>query len=318
MIKVKEIIKLLGMTALSVGILGTSIIGVSNTAFGAETNFPPATTAANAELRATDAEFILPKMTVIRDRRRGRPLPANALTMQQAAQIGMRYIWDVFDADDLDGMYMQMRYNNESSHSNTWWSGYVTATNRPIKNESDPSSPHVLYSFTIDAVTGARIYINHTPVSVYPQPNWRNAADDADLRARRASLREIDWSIMDVSEQIKMAGITKEELERYSETAMELAQRHFNLSTVVDLDVTYIGSFGITTSNNVRTVEISMLGFVATDDTGIKANISIPAEESKWPSISIDAFDNVFNTDAELMIEVAREHIERARTEGKE
>ncbi|MCL2253358.1 MAG: hypothetical protein FWC09_02860, partial [Lachnospiraceae bacterium] len=179
--KEKEIMKAVSVCALSIALFGAAFIGFNQLIFAAETNevtpLPSATEAVvvsqkteqvKTEALAEAKTFMAPVLKLIESPEQYRhPIPASAMSMQEAAQIGARYIWDVFDAG-IDGMYIQMLYAAHVSQSSTWWFGtvYMEDPENPTQNylvdvRGVEKLALPIYSFTINAVTGERIDISY-------------------------------------------------------------------------------------------------------------------------------------------------------------
>jgi len=81
----------------------------------------------------------------------------DALTIEEAAAIGGRYVLDVLD-DDLEGMYMEMTFNYNPHISHSTWIGNIAASPADFGREAEGFMPGLIV-FTLDAVTGERISI---------------------------------------------------------------------------------------------------------------------------------------------------------------
>jgi hypothetical protein len=327
--KRRDILKVAGFVALSIGILSASFYGVNRMALAGATNdvetLPPVTpvSAIYSDVHAEDAafanlyiqsdvqtedsslapsdaeemqaedvvyasqDFVPPTITVL-ESKWSLAVPEYALSMEDAAELGARYIWDVFGTC-IDGMYLQMQFANHDSQSNTWWAGSVTAEN-PIVPDYVTYHPHMPYSFILDGLTGERIDIFY--ISEMPPESLDRNMDDI-LNARWAIV-ETGWFDMDMDEQIAFAGITSESLDFHSEIAMDFAVRHFVNSTVMNLELFTLNVNGLVASSDGYFVELAALEFSVTDNTGREALVRISTESALRSMVSVTTQHNDF------------------------
>ena len=324
--KSKEIIKVIGFTALSIGILSASFFGINERVLAGNTTgteiLPPITAnALQTEVQVEDADlasaidsslaetqtedsgilpeeqiddnvFVSPTLTVL-ESEHSLTVPAHALSMDEAVQIGVRYIWDVFGTT-LDGRYLRMWFANHDSQSNTWWGGSVTSEN-PIVPDYVEEHPSVEYMFIIDGVTGERIDILHmseTPRSF----EWPHSDSDEfrEVMANRTALVEAGWFDMDIDEQIALSDISQERLDLYTEAATILAQNHFNNSSIADVRFFSLAVNGLIASDDGCAVDLAGFDFSITDDTGREAIVRVSTESAFRNMISISTQHNDF------------------------
>lgn len=207
------------------------------------------------------------------------------LSKEEARQIGANYILDVFGTD-ISGMYVLMDTLDYGGRTNTWW-GTVT------ERELDPNArnPEIAYTFAIDGITGERLSIaqhNNAPQSSPPMQEpeieycmtdereaWLEAWQTHQDARQAASMNFFD---MTISQQIAASDLTPQAIEQYTQRAMHYARRHFNPSTVTDIQLLSMFpcvSSWIDSSGNLIP-NITLLTFTATDDTGREAHVSIP------------------------------------------
>lgn len=76
---------------------------------------------------------------------------ANALSADEAAELGAQYLWDLFQAD-LSGKVVYMSYTVDPSRKIGYWNGDVYENESAITDIMSPSD----YSFSIEAISGKR------------------------------------------------------------------------------------------------------------------------------------------------------------------
>jgi len=187
-------------------------------------------------------------------------IPAAAMSPEDAAQIGAHYIWDVFGTN-IDGILVQMSFNDPSEMLNSWWEGYVLADEHN-------------YSFTIDSITGERIDLIRFQVHDIEDSTarWelRQAAEEDNFNA----LAAIGWWDMDIDEQIAFAGVFSEVIE-HGQTALTLAMRHFNNSVVRNIRLESLHVDSLMPLSATGVTNIDSFQFVVTDSNGREAYIHL-------------------------------------------
>jgi len=202
-----------------------------------ETPLVPSVVISNTEVQFTSAiaitevNFIQADFTVLAAPWQDEQAPANAMTKEEAARIGERYIWDVFD-ESIDGMYVVMHY------ADCWlrpyrgrWQGIVTAEVDTTNNENswvvvDGSMGSwgigiPIFHFTIDAETGERLEIS------YNSPNSPMIIVSHDTQPLWESAQGLAIQAMNNKELAMFAGVSPERLSTYTEEVMALAEAHF-------------------------------------------------------------------------------------------
>jgi len=310
--KGKNFMKVFAICALSIGLFCLAFVGFNQMIFASAINEPtalPPTAATEVlavdyeQLAAAEDAFIAPTFTLIgivdySDY----SISSSAISMEDAAMEGARYIWDVFGAS-IDRWYMEIWFSAHASQSNTTWTGlvYRESPRNTTRNEVDgytvyESSVAPAFIFSIDSITGERI-----DISYLCQPNMGGehgirrsgemANDYADYRPdTRTPLLEAGWFDMSIDEQVAFAGISDEVLEAYTQTAMTLAQAQFNTSSVSDVQLTDIATNGLVDG----VVEVAAFTFTAVDSTGKEARIFIPATGADFRMTSIITSHNYF------------------------
>ncbi|MCL2401234.1 MAG: hypothetical protein FWC90_01180 [Oscillospiraceae bacterium] len=321
--KIREVAKVATMTVLSIALFSTALMGVNSWAFARATNsthsFPLPTEAVEVAANLPPEGFVPPDVTISASPwQHYHEISAQAMSMEEAAQIGAEYIWEVFGTC-IDGMHIEMRFGDWDWLSRTIWQGSVYASEQVnIAARANDSTMHQvltrnpdaditvyleeslntrpLYSFSIDAVTGMRTDIHYHAPSDINVPNEYFSREDA--MAWRAFMTELGWFDMDVYEQLTYTGLSPEQLEVYTQMAEAFAQRHFNNSEIVEVRLERLAS-GPSRSARGSTVALTGFFFIITDDTGREAAVSISAESSPFNSISISTQHNDFVPDFE-------------------
>jgi len=316
----KEVIKIGLLLTLSIALFSGAFAGVNHAALAALTNhaesLPRIATSAGgftvlrAEPVPVETEenapvFIEPNLNILnflggRFESHLSP-PAHALSLEEAAQIGARYVWDVF-GEPLDGMYVTMTYVAWTGHGRTQWFGVIYPDAQAARIHG-PIAPHdhsePMFHFLIDAVTGQRVDISYH--SSRTPALWTQEEMHAFGEWRRYSDQMRSWyyinSTVGLEERMEYLGVAREDLETYKQMAAELAQRQFIDSTVVDVQFGDEFSVGVLTEpvlDQDGTVRLVLGGliFTATDDTGRTATIRLPASTGRWQGISISTQHN--------------------------
>jgi len=218
-----------------------------------------------------------------------------ALSMEEAAQVGAQYILDVFGVC-IDGMYIEFQFSNWDHMTRSVWFGVVSDVYRNslfLNQRTNELHDEIMaridagecpetvrldwqnmlekyqyipgcFYFFIDAVSGERIDI------------WRNST------ANRGWTRE-NSAIIEAYVERELGGnwghLFSQEadpaiIEEFSLIAAKYAQRHFNNSTVVDVE--FSGeSTSLTVDENNTVVRLIQLNFQVTDDTGRIATVIV-------------------------------------------
>ena len=256
---------------------------------------------ADSKPEQLNESFTVPQLTVFENPYQHYHLISpNALSMDEAALLGAYYIWDVFGVC-IDGKYVRMLYSAHRFLSRTLWTGAVSTNLEALIPQPGVASSYIrgrTYQFVIDGVTGDRIDIwqfsqDHGPPS--------QEELEAHMNSRNAIVRS-GWFNMSLEEQKAKIGLTPEQLEAYTQLAIERASRHFNTSTVVEIFL------GDNSPNPVLTIDGSVdengeeifvlvwLLFTAIDCTGREASVSIPAQTAGWrfPGTGVATLHNDF------------------------
>jgi len=236
----------------------------------------------------------------------------SALSLEEAANIGARYILDIF-GESIDGMYMDLEFSDWDHMTRAMWSGAVTVNNRNTldsRNELNELNQQLMdrnnagediedifddmaelfanhtyvlarFYFHIDAITGKRIDIRQTTPEMLNQP----VAEPNALENFIEREWDGDWSAA------FEADIDPHEIEEFNQLALLYAQKHFIETTVTDIEFSdvhatflYIGG-----GNYDQGVSVS---FSATDETGRVAFVTF--DKTSRVLVSISTISNDF------------------------
>jgi len=301
----KEIAKMAAVSAFAIGIFSAALIGANNLAFAAATNgtqaIPSATEIADTPLVAAPADFQAPNLNVISSSSNNvhanNTISAAAMSMENAAQIGAQYIWDVF-GESIDGMYVEMMFANWPSHSRTYWLGGVSLT-APTSAEDIESriarNNDILYRFAIDAVTGLRVDIS-PGFGHLPQPsNEERQALPARSISDEVMAWHIAWDEKTTTERITYLGLSHADIEPYLQAAREFARSHFNNSALAYETESFEVFHDMVDRFSIDSVGFGGIVFSLSDDTGREAEIWINAgTRCLRPGSGIRTQDNDF------------------------
>ena len=281
--KSSELVKVAVVSALCIGLFSATFVGMNHLTFALATNKTESVPSVTESV-VIPPENVLPEnyqkpaITVSEVHKEGHIPSANALSAEEAAELGAQYIWEML-GESIDGKVVEMSYSVWPSHTRTYWHGTVL-NERWQEPELDAvvegetvvrwsisrhdlllQGSKDLFSFTIDAVSGEKIDI----VRTYG-PYFQNDPDiilammeDTDIRKR---------AVEDMPDP-------PENLEEYEQTAKDFAQMIFKNSKVEQ--VVFENSNPVTyarESDGTIVVTSQTLYFKATDDTGREAYVA--------------------------------------------
>ena len=236
-----------------------------------------------------------------------------ALSMGDAAQLGAQYIQDVF-GESINGMYVDMSFENWEHMTRATWHGAVsvnrrnTLEHRARMNElnemfmerynagEDVDEIHedmrdlfltntytpARFYFSIDAETGMRIDISQLSYARANQPMQDPMAMETYIENEWGG----DWTAA------FEADVPAQEKEEIAQLAMQYAQRHFNTTTVTEIDSGTAFASLIYVGDGNFDRYYSMF-FTVTDETGRNATVSIIVNGRELTSISTSANDMI-------------------------
>ena len=201
--------------------------------------------ALSVEAETAKDTFVSPNITVSEALWQYDRVPAGAMPMEEAAQIGARYLWDVFGVD-IDGMHVLMLYadcwmrpsagrwtgivyrTEEESIANVWLLGDGIAIMTPVDADVDAADRR--FNFTIDSTTGERMEVaSHSnapsaPILHDTQPLWE-------------SVRGLEIQAMSDSQLADFVGLTPEQIDAYTQKATAFAEAHFESTTLKSVEL---------------------------------------------------------------------------------
>jgi len=212
----------------------------------------------------------------------------DALSSDEAALTGARYIWDVF-GESIDGKTVMLSYSDSPFFAETRWEGMVAGAQAEMPpSESGGVSSRTLFernvyfSFTINAVTGERIDILRIQEDL-PEPVSER-------------MSEIVWEFENPTEEglrflASIAGGASPDsfdLNAYSLLAKDYASRHFVNTEPVGVEFRSIGSGASRfdfDENGELFITSRTLNFEVTDSTERVVHVAI--DEATRELISI-------------------------------
>jgi len=313
--KIKERLKAATAAVVAVGLFGGLLLGLNNLTLNAaineETYAPPATEYVSIPENPVYNEDQPVALTVI-DMAWEEADPL-ALSMEEAAQIGAQYIYDVFGVC-IDGMYVEMGFAPPRWATRSVWRGEVSVQNRNTRERMDYANerleeilrenPYALewssgvedcgnfvdlsglfeyipanFYFSIDAITGERIDVWNNDL----QMRGHTSEDMIAARLAFIELYEQGYNLRDVE-------VSDEEKNELVQIAMNYGQIQFVNTTVADVDF-MSATNDITLDENGELVIIPGFAlFDVTDDTGRVARITICRETLL--AVSINTMQN--------------------------
>ena len=291
--KGNELIKVVMVSALCLGLFGAAFVGINNITLAATTegtqplqlapaavNIPVANTAPVVSKEGQKPDMA---MDLIID---SSATPSiNALSPEAAADIAAQYIWDMF-GESIDGKAVHMVYSNHPAATRATWIGNVATTPEAFmlferevsREERIQFTRSILFSFSLDAVTGERINISTSS-------HWVEMAEEViaalDERFSRSQGEERVTTVATLSGGAPPAQLDEyieapAQLDEYIEATRELAQRHFNTTEVVSVELRNINviAYDLDENGNLY-VTNRQLVFEATDSTGRVAEMAI-------------------------------------------
>ena len=138
---------------------------------------------------------------------------SNAITLEEAANIGGQYVLDIFD-NNLDGKYMELTFNYNPHISQSTWIGNIGEAAEDFVGEAEGFHA-ALIVFTLDAFTGERLSIDNLELTFF------ETADQSDI-----------WSMSDDELLVSFPAPDNNEIEILSTLALDFAVRHFDSDSV--------------------------------------------------------------------------------------
>lgn len=231
----KKMLQLATICLLSVALFGAGFVGFNRAIFAAAirdvTPLPALLPAERIPLPAPRAgDFTPPTLTVSDITERGVTRFPHAMTAEEAAQTGARYIWDVL-GHCIDGAYVRMQYRRQFNRVRDYWTAMVFAYAPDYTlgydeiTDPHPFFEHVTHLFWIDAVTGMPVELS----SFYPRmiSTWEEFQAHDDFMAEIAEATGENWNDMPPTNQLRFLHLTQDDLAPYIQTARAMADAHF-------------------------------------------------------------------------------------------
>ena len=265
--KVKDYVKVVVISTLCIALYSAGFIGINRLVFAAASSGTESIALTTApivmpeEITQQEPEgFQSPSITVyvpMREWHHDASTNPLALSAEEAAELGAKYIWEMFGIS-LDGKVIEMAYSNWPSMTRANWQGFVGYSMEEIENFN------TLFFFTLDAVTGERIDIHCTRGGLMTH-----------LEDLEATVEEIMYIRRNYWAQTE----PPENVDEYLQIAKNFAAKHFQNSTVVSY------SFENTFASTFKRNEAGRLvgtaytaAFIITDDTGREARVGFNTE----------------------------------------
>lgn len=329
--KIKEILRVTAATITAVTIFGSALLGANlltlQAATSGETYLPVPQTVSIPDnpVDTVPEGFQPPTVNIINTTVGDCEVPPLALSLEEAAQIGAQYIWDMF-GESIDGMYVELSFANWDHLTRAIWQGAVSTHDRDtlarnkyhntlheemmtrtdagedpmeLRRDIETRAQAMRYEqadfyFTIDAVTGMRIDVFKNSVVMRGMTMHESEAINEYIQRNWGHDRD-NWH------DAFTPDISRQEQEALVQVAKEYAQRHFNNTTVVNAE--FGGAFvNFVYIDGVITREISV-NFRVTDDTGRDAYVAM--HQGTVVSISTLRNDMVLTT---MRVEMEASH----------
>ena len=299
-IKGKGILATALAVVLSIGMFSALFIGANNVAYaaanGSTVSFPATANTHNAAVRESvvPAGYQTPSLTV-NEIHSFYEKTANTLTAEAAAELGAQYIWEVFGVS-VDGKTVEMSYGSFPSNTRTHWYGYVipaggsaiTTLSINENNEAVIEKASTLFTFSIDAVTGARI-------SVWQDMENRfdDMANDPTITLEEMNAITVPWlTEMLAGNNPLFTRFTPEQIEMYEQMAKGYAEKHFNTTDVVSVKYEAGSPYLFARAADGRVVVRNyIVTFAITDNTGREAHVSVITGTTRLHNINTNHND---------------------------
>ena len=186
-------------------------------------------------------------------------MPHIRISHEEATLLGAHYIWDMF-GESIDGLYVSLLYATWPSHTRSFVMGEVTNT-KVDRFEMDWHT-EVLFSFTLDAVTGERISVFRFRGTDMSDEVFEFLLNNQDNRDLRLAMRTVDT-------------LPFEQLEDFTALVTALAGKHFTESEIVDVEFQQRFGAGFAIENGELVVTDHNISFTVTDSLGVVADVIV-------------------------------------------
>jgi|GEM_PF-1682924 len=163
--------------------------------------------------------------------------PDNVLSIDEAAQIGAQYIYDML-GENIEGKFVAMNFFERDTYSRPYWQGLVGNSEEALESREYD------FVFLIDAVTGERIGIdNHVG-----------------LNRSETILNNLSWN--------DSTDLSDEQVVNYTKVVNDFAELHFKNTAVNRIDFIGVDWLGAIRDDRGEFVPEWIARFNVIDDTG--------------------------------------------------
>ena len=299
--KSKEILSVAMAVVLCIGLFSAAFACANHFAFAAVTGKTESITPVAATVKipvaqiATPDDYQQPELFVYDATDRRLASNPNALSAEEAAELGALYIWAIF-GESIEGKTIKMSYCVWPSHTRAYWLGEVAESKDAAENHD------ILYDFYICAISGERVDVHNM------NPDIGGRMREGEWTTKH---REIYSLLNAFMEEYRLAGRvdeldamfavrpTEEQLDKYGQLAKDYGAKHFIGTEVTEL-VFLRGGSSVDMDEDGNFVKTDKsLTFKVTDSTGRCVDVCLAIETRTLLNLSSSQYDIVpgFNAD---------------------
>ena len=286
-VKGNEIIQVALAAVLSIGLCSAAFVGVNNWAFAAATSKTESIPANEATVNIPLAETVSaenyqkPELDVYEAQNEWYSASADALSYEEAAQLGALYIWDMF-GESIDGKAVEMLYTAQPYFTRAYWHGAVADTRADLENHD------TLFTFTICAVSGERIDISKFSLGFTEESS-------SEVKEVLSALMN-DSSRRDEAARVRLGGElpAPAQLDEYAQVAEDFAAKQFCGTEIIRIEFrnAAVAEYGFDENGNIVMTGQRLL-FAVMDSTLREAYVTINTETKELLSIETQHNDVV-------------------------
>jgi len=306
--KKKDIFKMALGSLLGIVLFGLMFLGMSYASFAMVAGEPTELSTFSEEIVVPEIlaheDFVMPELTLVRGWNHMTDHIDDGdilMSMEEAAQIGALYIWDVF-GESIDGMIVEMTYTyarwdgmvmiydeetlswlqkTTEERDELWW-----GADPEIHERMERFWDGRVFSFAIDGITGARIRISRPhffQVELAEDPSHIVTREEA-----RAAFDMRHHALMWNEPDPFPLYLTESEMELYLQMARTYAERHFAFTNVADVVFEQVVPIELGRDEAGEIIAIDfMLDFTATDETGQIIHLGIFWYEQRLNGLNV-------------------------------